>query len=160
MGNFSLSRIFAGTAVICNYLLMISWLPASIAIQKHFSSRIANIANRKQQQESYCSNCYRKTWLQLSVMIRKSWKRFHQKLAKIIAELVMNYSSIWCTIFGKSKVGTFMEKQFIQQFDFDRYFWYCWYFGCSLPTWSPAARKFAFSAFYCHTSFRVIRYQI
>lgn len=84
--TFDLCRVFAGTAVITNYILMITWLPASISIMERLSS---------------CSACSKLQIQKLLIMINKSIISFCTKLEAFITTAILNYAPLWFTIFGK-----------------------------------------------------------
>ncbi|ALC47821.1 disp, partial [Drosophila busckii] len=78
--------IFAGTVVVTNYLLMITWLPASVSIMERlFASRIA------------CQQ-------QLTQKLLRSWKksidRFCVMFEQCITNSIMNYAYLWLIIFA------------------------------------------------------------
>ncbi|CRK88732.1 CLUMA_CG002637, isoform A [Clunio marinus] len=80
--------IFAGTAVLANYLFMISWLPASVSI----SERIY---------------CFSRSWFINFKLLTKpidSFVRFYSQLSDKIEDfiiaLVINYSAFWIVSLG------------------------------------------------------------
>lgn len=78
-------RIFAGTAVMSNYILMVTWLPASISIMERLSSYSA--CNKLQVQK-------------VLIMFNKSINNLCTKLEAFITALILNYAILWFTIFG------------------------------------------------------------
>lgn len=80
--------IFAGTAVMANYLLMITWLPASVSI----SERIY---------------CFSRSWFinfkHFAKPVDKFVKFYSQlsdKIEEVIIMLVINYSLLWIVLLG------------------------------------------------------------
>jgi len=80
--------IFAGTTVMVNYLLMITWLPASVSI----SERIY---------------CFSRSWFinfgYFTAPIDKIFKFYSQlsgKIENMIVTLVINYSVLWILLLG------------------------------------------------------------
>lgn len=84
--NFS---VFAGTVVVTNYLLMITWLPASVSIMERlFASRMS---------------CQQLLSQKLINTCKKSINRFCEMFEECIKHSIMNYSFVWIilfTIFG------------------------------------------------------------
>ncbi|XP_013111816.1 protein dispatched [Stomoxys calcitrans] len=77
--------IFAGTAVITNYFLMITWLPASISIMERFTS---------------FTTCSKLQIQKLLIMLNKSINSFCTKLELWITTAILNYAPILFTLFG------------------------------------------------------------
>lgn len=80
--------IFAGTAVMANYLLMITWLPASVAI----SERIY---------------CFSRSWFLNFKFFAKPADKFAKlysqlsgRIEDFIISLVINYSILWIVVLG------------------------------------------------------------
>lgn len=81
--NIFFCRVFAGTAVITNYFLMITWLPASISIMERFTT------------------CSKLQIQKLLIMVNKSINSFCSKLELFITTTILNYAPILFTLFGK-----------------------------------------------------------
>ncbi|XP_023308791.2 protein dispatched [Lucilia cuprina] len=77
--------VFAGTAVITNYILMITWLPASISIMERLSS---------------CTTCSKLQIQKILIMINKSINSFCTKLESFITTAILCYAPLWFSIFG------------------------------------------------------------
>ncbi|XP_058981338.1 protein dispatched-like [Musca domestica] len=77
--------IFAGTAVITNYFLMVTWLPASISIMERFTS---------------ITTCSKLQIQKFLIMINKSINSFCTKLELFITATILNYAPILFTLFG------------------------------------------------------------
>ncbi|XP_037730791.1 protein dispatched [Drosophila subpulchrella] len=78
--------IFAGTVVVTNYLLMITWLPASVSIMERlFATRIS---------------CRHPMSQKLIHASKKSINRFCQMFEECITYSILNYSYLWLLIFG------------------------------------------------------------
>lgn len=80
--------IFAGTTVLANYLLMITWLPASVSI----SERIY---------------CFSRSWfINLNVLSRPAdkfaafYSQFSEKIENTIVALIVNYPLFWILLLG------------------------------------------------------------
>ncbi|XP_017103744.2 protein dispatched [Drosophila bipectinata] len=78
--------IFAGTVVATNYVLMITWLPASVSVMERiFASRIS---------------CRQPLAQKLIHATKKSINRFCQIFEEFITHSIMNYAYLWLLIFG------------------------------------------------------------
>ncbi|XP_061387699.1 protein dispatched [Musca vetustissima] len=77
--------IFAGTAVITNYFLMVTWLPASISIMERFTP---------------ITTCSKLQIQKFLIMINKSINSFCTKLELFITTTILNYAPILFTMFG------------------------------------------------------------
>ncbi|XP_034128147.1 protein dispatched [Drosophila guanche] len=78
--------IFAGTVVVTNYLLMITWLPATVSIMERlFASRIS---------------CRQPLLQRLMHSCKKSINRFCQVFEECITQSIMNYAYMWLLLFG------------------------------------------------------------
>ncbi|XP_075159969.1 RND transporter family member dispatched [Haematobia irritans] len=77
--------IFAGTAVITNYFLMITWLPASISIMERFT---------------LFTTCSKLQIQKILIMLNKSINSFCTKLELWITTAILNYAPILFTVFG------------------------------------------------------------
>uniref|UniRef100_A0A1A9WPG7 SSD domain-containing protein n=1 Tax=Glossina brevipalpis TaxID=37001 RepID=A0A1A9WPG7_9MUSC len=78
--------VFAGTAVITNYILMVTWLPASVSLMERLT---------------YCGDTCNKLQIhKLMLMFNKSINRSCQNLENCIIEAVINYAFLWSITFG------------------------------------------------------------
>lgn len=84
--NFLCHSIFAGTAVIANYCLMITWLPAAVSI----AERITCLSH-----ENIVKKCFRK----LNFPIQ-SLSQLSNTIEESIISLVLNYSKLLIIILG------------------------------------------------------------
>ncbi|XP_039491480.1 protein dispatched [Drosophila santomea] len=97
--------IFAGTVVVTNYILMITWLPASVSIMERlFATRIS---------------CHHPMSMKLIHACKKSINRFCQIFEECITHSIMNYAYLWLMIFGA--LGAFSAVVVL------------WYPGLQLP---------------------------
>ncbi|XP_068156091.1 LOW QUALITY PROTEIN: protein dispatched [Drosophila tropicalis] len=84
--------VFAGTVVVTNYLLMITWLPASVSIMERlFASSMS---------------CRQHTAQRLLIACKKSINQFCQLFEKCITQSIMNYAYFWLLIFGAMGVAS------------------------------------------------------
>uniref|UniRef100_A0A1B0BUL1 SSD domain-containing protein n=1 Tax=Glossina palpalis gambiensis TaxID=67801 RepID=A0A1B0BUL1_9MUSC len=77
--------VFAGTAVITNYTLMITWLPASVSLMERLT---------------YCDTRNKLQIHKLILMFNKSINRSCENLENCIIEAVINYAFLWFITFG------------------------------------------------------------
>ncbi|KAH8242843.1 hypothetical protein KR032_002575 [Drosophila birchii] len=78
--------IFAGTVVVTNYVLMITWLPASVSIMERlFASRMS---------------CRHPVAQKLIHASKKSINRFCQLFEECITHSILNYAYLWLLVFG------------------------------------------------------------
>ncbi|KAH8311271.1 hypothetical protein KR044_005299 [Drosophila immigrans] len=84
--------IFAGTVVVTNYLLMITWLPASVSIMERlFASRMS---------------CQQHMFQKLINACKKSINRFCEIFEERITHSIMNYAFLWLIIFAILGTGS------------------------------------------------------
>ncbi|XP_060650621.1 protein dispatched [Drosophila nasuta] len=84
--------IFAGTVVVTNYLLMITWLPASVSIMERlFASRMS---------------CQQHLLQKLINACKKSINRFCELFEERITHSIMNYAFLWLIIFAILGTGS------------------------------------------------------
>ncbi|KAM8706152.1 hypothetical protein ACLKA7_010437 [Drosophila subpalustris] len=78
--------IFAGTVVVTNYLLMITWLPASVSIMERlFASRMSCQQHLAQKLINAC---------------KKSINRFCELFEERITHCIINYAFLWLILFA------------------------------------------------------------
>ncbi|XP_030553961.1 protein dispatched isoform X2 [Drosophila novamexicana] len=78
--------IFAGTVVVTNYLLMITWLPASVSIMERlFASHMCCQQHLTQKLINAC---------------KKSINRFCELFEECITQSIMSYAYLWLFIFA------------------------------------------------------------
>ncbi|KAL9900563.1 RND transporter family member dispatched isoform 1-T1 [Glossina fuscipes fuscipes] len=85
--------VFAGTAVITNYTLMITWLPASVSLMERLT---------------YCDTRNKLQIHKLILMFNKSINRSCENLENCIIEAVINYAFLWFITFGTIGIVSIM----------------------------------------------------
>ncbi|XP_055677193.1 protein dispatched [Lutzomyia longipalpis] len=85
--------IFAGTAVLVNYILMVTWLPAAVSIAERLSCF-----------PSPCGLC--KTLCTYVQNLMKRLRLAAEKIEDFIILLVLRYSSIWIVLLGLIGIGS------------------------------------------------------
>lgn len=83
--------VFAGTTVLVNYILMVTWLPASVSI-----------AERLPCTYGMCSKIFPKK-LQTSY---KMINEFGDRVEAAIVNLVCNFPNLWIVLFGLLGIGS------------------------------------------------------
>ncbi|XP_030376547.1 protein dispatched [Scaptodrosophila lebanonensis] len=78
--------IFSGTVVVANYLLMLTWLPASVSIMERLFA--SSMTCQQQLDQKLLNAC------------KKSINKFYELFEDVITQLVMNYAYFWLLIFG------------------------------------------------------------
>ncbi|XP_037946849.1 protein dispatched [Teleopsis dalmanni] len=77
--------VFAGTVVVANYILMVTWLPASVSIMERMSG---------------LSTCSKLQVQKLFLLFNKSLSKFCNAFEKYITEAVTNYAWVWIILFS------------------------------------------------------------
>ena len=79
--------IFSGTAILANYLLMITWLPATVSIAERITCF----------QWNYCKNLVNKLVSPLKIS-----SQLGLKLEDMIISLVIDVPILWIVVLGKT----------------------------------------------------------